>query len=299
MGAFDQLVVRGLPLVPRRIVQRVGRRYVAGEVLAEAANVVRALNEEGALATVDFLGEDVRQASQVDGVVQEYLRLLDRIHAERLHSNVSVKLSALGLKSDAQSCREQLARIAGCARRFDNFVRIDMEDHSYTDDTLRIFDELEPRWGNLGVVLQAMLRRTPHDIETLLPRRVNVRLCKGIYREPAELAYQDESEVRDAFARCLRRLLEGKCYVGIATHDDLCVQAAEQTVRLLGLAPDRYEFQLLLGVRPSLRRRLIAAGHRVRVYVPYGADWYAYSCRRLRENPKVARHIIRAWVLRR
>jgi proline dehydrogenase len=295
LSLWERMIVGLLPVVPRWGVKRVARRYVAGETLEQALGAVEALNAQGALATVDVLGESVT-LEQAQTTVEAYTRLQEAIVARGLESGVSVKLTALGLKQDQARCAQNLRVIAEHARQRGLFVRIDMEDHSCTNATLRIYRQLQPLVGNLGVVLQAMLRRTPDDIAALLEagRGLNVRLCKGIYREPPELAFQGADEVRQAYVACLDQLLEGGAYVGIATHDDALVEAGLQRVGDRSLSPEAYEFQMLLGVRPQLRQQLLSQGHRLRVYVPYGADWYAYSLRRLRENPAIAGHVTRA-----
>lgn len=293
-GAFERLVVRSLPYVPRPVVRRVARRYVAGETIDDVLRTVSALRDEGALATVDLLGEEASSAEQSAAAVAEYGRVLERLAAAGLESTISVKPTMLGLRLDEGLCAGHVAELARRATEAGTAVQIDMEDHTATDATLRIYEQLRGRFPGLGVALQAMLRRTPADIARLLAGPTNVRLVKGIYREPAELALQDREQIRAAFSSCLEALLGGGAYTAIATHDAGLVAEAEARVQALGLWHDQYEFQMLLGVLPALRRRLIAQGHRVRVYVPYGGDWYAYSLRRLRENPEVARHVARA-----
>jgi proline dehydrogenase len=300
LSLWERMIVGVLPVVPRWGVKRVAQRYVAGESLSQAMSTVEALNAEGSLATVDLLGESVTTEAQARSAVEEYLRLLEAIATGGLQSGVSVKLTALGLKLDEALSAQNLNQIARRAREHGLFVRIDMEDHTCTDATLRVYRQLQPQVGNLGVVLQAMLRRTPDDIAALLAAGsgLNVRLCKGIYREPPELAFQDADEVRQAYVACLDQLLGEGAHVGIATHDDALVEAGLQRVSDLSLSPEAYEFQMLLGVRPQLRQRLLDEKHRLRVYVPYGADWYAYSLRRLRENPAIAGHVTRAMLKR-
>jgi proline dehydrogenase len=197
---------------------------------------------------------------------------------------------------DKSLCLDNIARVMEHAAKLDSFVRIDMEDHECTDITLDIYRQLREQFSNVGTVLQSMLHRTEDDARELLPSATNIRLCKGIYREPPEIAYQDPEEVRDSYRRILNVLLEGGAYVGIATHDEALTETSVQTVERLGLAREQYEFQMLLGVRESLRQDLISRGHRLRVYVPFGADWYAYSVRRLRENPSVAKHVVTAFI---
>jgi proline dehydrogenase len=294
MSAFNRLLVTGLPAVPKPIVGRVAARYVAGEELADAIRVVRTLNQQGAMATLDVLGEEVSEREKATAAVEEYLRVFETIDREKVDSNVSIKLTLLGLKIDEGFCRDNVARIVETARRFGNFVRIDMEDHTTTDATLRIYRELHARFGNLGVVLQAYMRRTLRDVEELPDHGASVRLCKGIYVEPRKIAWKGFETVRHNYVQALDKLFSRGVYVGIATHDEYLACAATALIDKHGLKRDQYEFQMLLGVDEELRRILIEAGHRLRVYVPYGRDWYPYSIRRLRENPEVARHVLKA-----
>jgi proline dehydrogenase len=295
MSIFDSMVKHGMPLIPKPIVGRVARRYVAGETLDDAVRSLRALNAEGAMGTVDVLGEEVHERSRAAAAVEQYLALIDRIQTEGLDANISVKPTMLGLKIDEALCADNVGRIVAKASGHGNFVRIDMEDHSCTDPTLRLYRTVHAaRPGAVGVVLQAYLHRTLGDIRGLLPLAPNIRVCKGIYREPRAIAWHDFDAVRANFVAAVDRLLTAGAYVGIATHDTYLVCAAMATVDRLGLDPSRYEFQMLLGVDPELRRIILGAGHRLRVYVPFGRDWYPYSMRRLRENPTVARHVMRA-----
>lgn len=294
MSLFDWLVVRGLPLVPKAIVGRVASRYVAGETLDDALGEVARLAGEGAMATLDLLGEEVTERDRAVATAAEYERMLDAIAERGLPSNVSIKPTALGLKIDDAFFRDNLERVFGAARRHGNFVRIDMEDVSTTDATLAAYRELHPRFPNIGVVLQAYLRRTLADVEALPRAGANVRLCKGIYLEPRAAAYRAYETVRHNYLAALEKLLTRGVYTAIATHDEHLVCGALALLDRLRVPRERYEFQMLLGVEPELRRILLAEGHRLRVYVPYGRDWYPYSTRRLRENPQVARHVLRA-----
>ncbi|MBD3871149.1 MAG: proline dehydrogenase family protein [Acidobacteria bacterium] len=295
MSLFDTLVKYGMPFVPKTIVGRVARRYVAGDTLDDAVHTLRALNDEGAMGTVDILGEEVREPVKATAAVEEYLRLLDRIEDEKLDANISIKPTMLGLNVDQSLCEENLLRIVARAAQFNNFVRVDMEDHTCTDNTIRLFRQMhEEHPTSVGVVLQSYLHRTIADINSLLPLVPNIRICKGIYREPREIAWKDFETIRANFVYATEKLLSSGAYVGIATHDPHLVWAGMQIVDRLGLDHDRYEFQMLLGVDPELRRVILANGHRLRVYVPYGKDWYPYSIRRLRENPTVAHHVVRA-----
>jgi proline dehydrogenase len=296
---LNRLLVTGLPVVPKFVVGRVASRYVAGETLDDALRVVRNLNAEGAMATIDVLGEEVKERDKAMQAVDEYLRVFDAIESQHLDANVSIKLTLLGLKIDEGFCRDNVERIAAAAKAYGNFVRIDMEDHTCTDPTLRIYHDLQPRYGNLGVVFQAYMRRTLADVAALPRQGASVRLCKGIYVEPRRIAWKGYETVRAHFVRALEKLIEQGVYPAIATHDEYLVCAAVALIDKHGLEPRQYEFQMLLGVDEELRRILIAAGHRLRVYVPFGRDWYPYSMRRLRENPEVARHVLKAMLSRR
>ena len=295
MAILRSLLGRSLPFVPKPIVRRVARRYVAGETLADASARTRELNARGLVATLALLGEEVTDRDRAKRAVDEYVELIERIRADRLRSGISIKLTLLGLKIDEQFCRDNLFEVAAAARTAGLFVRIDMEDHTCTDATLRLYHAGQGRYGNLGVVLQAYLHRTLADIASLEPG-TSVRLCKGIYIEPPQIAWRDYEQVRESFVVCLEALLARGCRVGIATHDGRLVDRSRAIVGALGLDAQTYEFQTLLGVREELRDRLLAEGHRVRVYVPYGADWYLYSIRRLRENPKIAVYVLRAFL---
>lgn len=298
MNVLNALLARTLPLVPRPIVRRVASRYVAGETLDDAVRTVRRLSAEGCLATLDVLGEDVVRFSETAETVAEYRRALEALAGLRLDANISVKLTALGLKLDPSRCREQFGRILDAARERDTFVRIDMEDSSVTEETLRIFFESRQKTERVGLVLQAYLRRSRDDARRAAAVRANVRVCKGIYIEPPEIAFQDREEIRDNFAALVDDLFEAGCYVGIATHDEAVVERALETIARRRLGRDAYEFQMLLGVGADLRRRLVGAGHRLRVYVPYGRSWYAYSLRRLKENPAIAGNVLRGLLAR-
>jgi proline dehydrogenase len=294
MSLFDRIVVASIPLVPRALVRKVARRYVAGETLQDAIAVARSLAAEGAMATLDVLGESVTRPEQTEAARDEYLRALDAIAASGLAANTSVKPTAVGLSIDPDLARRNLAAICRKAAGHGIFVRLDMEDTPFTEKTIRLALDLKAEFGNVGTVLQACLRRSLADLARLGEAKMNVRICKGIYNEPRELAYKGHDVVVRNYADMVERHLGAGGYAAIATHDEACIQAALATIDRLSLQADAYEFQMLLGVDPLLRRVLISSGHRLRVYVPYGRDWYAYSTRRLRENPAIARHIVNA-----
>lgn len=290
---FDRLVVTGLPFVPRPVVRRVASRYVAGETLEDALAAARALSEEGAMSTLDVLGESVSRKEQTLATRDEYLRVLDAIAASKLPANVSVKPTAIGLAIDPALALENCRAICTRAAEHGVFVRLDMEDSPFTTATLDLAVALKAEFPAVGVVVQAYLRRTLADLDRLVAVSMNVRVCKGIYVEPRALAYKDRATVVSNFAALVEKLLAAGCYVGIATHDDACVQRCLAVVDRLRLRPEAYEFQMLLGVDPELRKVLLSSGHRLRVYVPYGRDWHAYSMRRLKENPAIAGHVAR------
>jgi len=289
---LDRAIVRALPAVPRPVVKRLSSRYIAGTTLTEACDVVRVLNAQGKEATLDVLGEEVTLREEATGLRDVYRRALDTIDEEGLRSNVSVKLTALGLKLDPKLCRSNLVALVEEAAPLGNFVRIDMEDSSTTSETLALYRDLRNGGhDNLGVVLQAALKRTLTDIEGLADLTPSVRICKGIYVEPAEIAYQEDETIRLNFLDVLEALFDVGSYVGIATHDDWLIGEALALLERRKLGRADYEFQMLLGVRPELGDQLVREGHRLRIYVPFGRRWYEYSIRRLQENPKLAGYV--------
>ena len=292
MSVFHSLVARSLPLVPRPIVRRVSQRYIAGETLQDAVTAVRVLNMEGLMATVDILGESVHERTLVEQALRDYIAALHAIRDHRLDSNVSIKPTNFGLKIDFDLCYEKVRALVLEARALGNFVRIDMEDSSCTSATLDLYRKLRAEGlTNVGVVLQAYMRRTLSDVAAL-PEKPNVRVCKGIYVEPPDIAFKERALVNRNFRETVAALFDRGAYVGIATHDEEVVYEAQKLIRERSLQPPQYEFQMLLGVTESLRRVIHRDGHRLRVYVPYGPQWYAYSLRRLKENPQIAGYIL-------
>ena len=292
MGLVDSTIVRFLPAVPKPVVRKISERYIAGEDLDDALVVVRRLNDQGKLATIDVLGEEITSPEEARAIATAYRESLDAFERGRLESNVSVKPTGLGLKLGYDLCKENLEDVVHHAAELGNFVRIDMEDSSTTDDTLRLYCELRSAgFDNVGVVFQARLKRPLQDIRDLAELRPNVRICKGIYLESPEIAYRDFDSIRASFVQSLEVLLEAGCYVGIATHDEWLVEQGQRLTGARGLGREEYEFQMLLGVRPSMGDELVRGGHRLRIYTPFGEHWYAYSLRRLQENPKIAGYI--------
>jgi proline dehydrogenase len=294
MTLVDRVIARTLPAVPKSVVRRVANRYIAGETTDDALRVVAGLNSRGFRATLDILGEHIRTMDQAHRATEGYLNVLEEIAKRRVDSTISIKLTQLGLKLDRQACLDMARRLVRRASELNNFVRIDMEDSSCTTDTLATYRELRREFSNVGVVVQAYLRRTMDDVCALEDLRPNYRLCKGVYVEPREISYHDMRVINRNYVALLERLLAKGSYVGIATHDELMVWEALRIIRELKLPSTAYEFQMLLGVEEQLRDIIRAAGHTVRVYIPFGRDWYSYSVRRLRENPRLAGYVFKA-----
>ncbi len=294
MTLLDRAIAGALPLVPKPVVKRVAGRYIAGETPEQALVAAAGMNRQGFRATLDILGEHIRKLEQAAEAVDTYLHLLGEIDRRRLDANISLKLTQLGLKLDAAACLDNIDRLARRAKELNNFVRIDMEDSSCTTDTLRVYRALRKDHENVGIVIQAYLRRTMDDVQSLEDLRPNCRLCKGVYVEPPSIAFKEMREINHHYIAVLERLLRNGSYVGIATHDPFIVNEALRLIRELNLPPTAYEFQMLLGVGERLRDRILAEGHKLRVYIPFGHEWYAYSVRRLRENPRLAGYVLRA-----
>ncbi len=287
MTLLDRAIVKTLPAVPRPVVRRLSSHYIAGESLVDAVVTVKRLNAQGKLATIDVLGEEIANVAEAKAIAGEYVEVLDAIEREQLEANISVKLTGFGLKLGYQVCKRNLERVVGSAGERGIFVRIDMEDSTTTDDTLRLYRELRSAGHDVGVVLQASLKRTLADVHGLH----DVRVCKGIYVEPGELQFRDPDVVRDSFVSVVEALVHEGAYVAIATHDEAVIERSLALLERAGRRHDEYEFQMLLGVRESMGDELVRAGHRFRIYVPYGRQWYEYSLRRLQENPKIARYV--------
>lgn len=281
---------------------RVARRFVAGETLDDAIRAVQALNQKGILATLDHLGENVHTEADATRAAQAYLDLLERIAASGIKSNVSLKLTQLGLDIGEDLCIGNMRRILECARKYNNFVRIDMESTAYTDRTLRVFRALREdyEFANVGVVIQAYLYRSETDVTELASEGANIRLCKGAYKEPPEVAFPLKADVDKNYVRLMQLYLSDEArakgaYIGVATHDEKMIQATKAFVAQRQIPKDRFEFQMLYGIRSQAQEQLVADGYKMRVYVPYGGEWYPYFMRRLAERPAnvwfIVRHI--------
>ena len=301
MNPFNKAIALALPFIPKAIVRNVSKRYIAGATLDDAISTVRSLNSKGAMATVDVLGEFITTLDQARENTRYCCEVLRRIHKDGLQSNISIKLTSLGLALDGTMCEQHVREIIITAREHGNqLVRMDMENSPYTTLTIDLYRKLRKEFTNIGVVLQSYLRRTPSDIEELLAEgsaidiQTNVRLCKGIYTELEAIAFQKHGEVQQNYMLSLDKLLKARAYVGIATHDEVLIDGAKKLIQKYGISNNAFEFQMLLGVRENIRDALIRDGYRLRVYVPFGEDWYGYSIRRLKENPKMAGYIVKA-----
>lgn len=295
MQPLNRLMVYALQLLPRRLVKPFAMRYIAGERLADALRVLGDLNARKMMGTVDVLGENVstkEESFQAMKACEDVLRAIEKNH---LQSSLSIKLTQLGLKLDPEFCHENVKSLLTIARSHGTFVRIDMEDSSTTTATLKLYERLSSEgFENVGVVIQACLKRSEEDMQRLIRRMANVRLVKGIYNEPEVVVFKDKEEIRRNYLKLLRMLLEAKCYTGIATHDDLLIRNAYQYIQEMKLQRSDYEFQMLYGVRVKLRDQIVGDGHRMRIYVPFGMQWYSYSMRRFQENPQIARYVLQA-----
>jgi len=294
MNFLNKSIAYTLPLIPKYILWKFSKKYVAGTEIKDAVRVIQALNEKGIRATLDVLGEFSKDRKAATASAEKYFAVLRAIDHNKLDSNISIKPTQLGLKIDKDLCFNNIRQIVQSAASYDNFVRIDMEDSSCTDDTLDIFFKLREEFENVGVVLQSYLRRTLADVAGLTDLTANIRLCKGIYVEPREIAYNDPELINQNYLMILDHLFSRRSYVGIATHDEKLVFGAEALVKKLSLRTSDYEFQMLLGVDEQLRDLIVSNGHPMRIYVPFGEDWHSYCIRRLKENPKIAGYVLAA-----
>ncbi|MCF8039413.1 MAG: proline dehydrogenase family protein [Desulfohalobiaceae bacterium] len=291
MSIFDQLVSRTIMHVPGPLVSVFARKYIAGEDLEDALDLTRTFNTDNIITTIDVLGEFISTRKEALYFKDRGLEVLEAIQKTGVKANLSIKPTQMGLQLDDDFARVNIEELVAYAQQIGNFVRIDMEDVQCTDQTLKLYRQLRRKYpGHVGTVLQAYLRRTAQDIEDLSDGPLNIRLCKGIYREPRQQAFKHPEVINMNFNHCLEKLLDKGAYVGIATHDSRLVYQAMRLIERYGLLSDQYEFQMLLGVDEEMRRIIVNQGHRLRVYVPFGKSWLPYARRRLKENPDIARH---------
>lgn len=296
MDAFNNLIVRAVQLMPKSVVGFFSKKYIAGETLQDAVDFVKKLNQKGIYATMDVLGESVANKSESIKCKNEALEVLEAIEKNKLMANLSIKPTQMGLAIDEQFAYEQILELVKKAADYKNFVRIDMEDSPFTDKTINVYKRIYADYKNVGVVIQAYMKRSFDDIVALNKIGTNYRLCKGIYVEPAAIAFKGKQEVRDNYLKLLDQMFKDGNYVGIATHDKPLIDAAYARIKNQNIPKEKFEFQMLLGVREDLRDKINSDGYKIRIYVPYGKDWYAYSVRRLKENPSVAGTIAKSFL---
>lgn len=297
---LNRIIANMLPYMPKKLIWIFSNRYIAGETIEDGLQVSRELNREGTEVTIDLLGEFITNLNQAEENKRRYIAIIDRFTSEKISGNFSVKPSMFGLLLDTRTCYNHLYEIVEKAAERRSFIRIDMEDSKCVDAELNLYRKLHQKFPlHVGIVIQAYLRRTLDDLRSFTQpgesaALFNFRLCKGIYIEPPHIAYKDRQEIRYHYLEDLEWILKNNMYVGIATHDKYLVSHAIELLQKYNTPKDRYEFQMLYGVTPELRRSIVAEGHRMRVYVPFGKDWFNYSTRRLKENPKIASHVMKA-----
>ena len=301
---FNKIIAHLLPYMPKKLVWLFSQRYIAGETMEDGLRVARELNQQGIEVTIDLLGEFIVSLEQAEENKNKYLAIIERFTSENIKGNVSLKPTMFGLLIDQETCYNHLREIVAKAAEKNNFVRVDMEDSQCVDPELKIFKKLKKEFsGHVGLVLQAYLRRTLDDLTDFsnFPSNghpLNFRLCKGIYIEPAQVAYKNYQEVRKHYLEDLEFMFKNHMYTGIATHDKYLIEGALKLIEKHQVPKTMYEFQMLYGVTPELRNSIVTKGHKMRVYVPFGNEWFKYSTRRLKENPEMASHIIKALFFR-
>ena len=301
---INQLIAKMLPYFPEKLIWIFSKRYISGQTIDDALAESRKLNKNKTMVSVDLLGEYVNNLTEAEHYKEQYVELIKRFTAEKIDGHFSVKPSMFGLLLDKEACYRNIKDIVKVADECNSFIRIDMEDSECTSDEIAIFRRLKSDFPTrVGLVVQAYMRRTLDDVKSLMDLNLpeaplSFRLCKGIYIEIEPVAYQGYQEIRDHYIDDLRFMLQNGIYVGIATHDKYLVDKAYELIDQLNIPKDKYEFQMLYGVAPKLRQSIVDRGNRMRVYVPYGKQWFSYSTRRLKENPNMVWHIIKAMFVR-
>jgi len=301
---LNKIISNILPYMPKKLVWVFSKRYIAGETLEDGILASKLLNAKNIEVTIDILGEFINTLDEAEQNRDEYIGVIERFTAENIIGNFSIKPTMFGLLIDKEVCYKYMRDVVKMAAAKNSFVRIDMEDSQCVDMEIEIFRRLRTEFpANVGLVLQAYMRRTKSDLEALndlntAAHPISFRLCKGIYIEPESIAFKGYQEIRDNYLADLKFMFENKMYAGIATHDKYLVDGAKKMITEMNIPKNMYEFQMLYGVTPELRQSIVDEGHRIRVYVPYGQKWFNYSTRRLKENPKMAQHIIKALFVR-
>jgi proline dehydrogenase len=301
---FNKFIASILPYFPKKFIWIFSRAYISGVTMADAIRVSKELNAQGIKVTLDVLGEFIKSLDEAEANKQEYLELIDETQKEGIIGNYSLKPTSFGLLIDKEACYRLMREIVAKAASYNNFCRVDMEDSPCTDMEIELYRRLHAEFPkNVGLVVQAYLKRTYGDLEKMLDMNTreipaNYRLCKGIYIEPAEIAYKKYEEINQHYLEDLEFMFRNRIYVGIATHDRPLIEGAYRLIEKYNVPKNMYEFQMLYGVTPKLRQSIVDEGHVMRVYVPFGEKWFGYSTRRLKENPKIASHIIKALFVR-
>ncbi|HUW05382.1 MAG TPA: proline dehydrogenase family protein [Williamwhitmania sp.] len=301
---FNKMIAAMLPYFPKKIIWIFSKRYIAGETIEDAIRASKELNAKGIKVTLDILGEFIKNLDEAEKNKVEYLELIDRIQKENIDGNYSVKPTMFGLLIDKEVCYKHIREIVAKAASYNNFIRVDMEDSPCTDMEIELYRKLKAEFPkNVGLVVQAYMKRTLQDVTNLMDIQtietpLNYRLCKGIYVEPAAIAYKKYEEINAHYLEDLEFMLKNGVYPGIATHDKPLIEGAYKLIEKYNVPKNKYEFQMLYGVTPELRSSIVANGHTMRVYVPFGKQWFGYSTRRLKENPKMASHIMKALFVR-
>ena len=299
MGILNSLVVGSAPLMPKFMIGKIASVYVAGDKLEDGLKLAKKLNSKGFSATLDLLGEEVKNRKQTNLVRNSYCDLLDGIANWGIDCNVSLKLTALGLKIDEELCWDNLSVVLDKAKEYNNFIRLDMENSEVTDSTIEMCKRGRDYYPKCGTVLQSYMKRTMSDIDLLNSHDTNIRLCKGAYKEDKEIAYQDYQKIRDNYLKSAEKMMDNGIYIGLATHDKWLIEELEKLIEKKSYKKNMYEFQALSGVPiDKILDRLINEGHKVRYYIPYGPEWYAYSIRRMRENPDIWKDTLKAFFFR-
>jgi len=281
--------------MPKKLVWKFSKKYIAGETLQDAVSLVKNLNSIGILATIDVLGEAVTNKSEAIESKVEASKVIDKIIIENLNANLSIKPTQMGLSIDSDFAYEQISELVGKLVKVNNFLRLDMEDSPYTTLTIDLLKKLREKYNqdSVGIVIQSYLKRSLGDVKELNKINTNYRLCKGIYVEPSEIAYKEKDIIRNNYLTLLEEMIKSGNYVGIATHDEYLIDEAYKLIDKYKLGEDKFEFQMLLGVREDLRDKILKDRYKIRIYVPYGVHWYKYSIRRLKENPAIAGYIFK------
>ena len=293
MNLLNKLIVTIVQFMPKKLVWKFSKKYIAGETLQDAVNLVKELNKKGILATLDLLGEAVKNKDEAIESKDEAKRVIEKIISEKLMANLSIKPTQMGLSIDSEFAYEQISELVAKVEEVNNFIRIDMEDSPYTTLTFDLLKRLREKYSRVGVVVQAYLKRSINDIIDLNKINTNYRLCKGIYLESQEIAYKKRKTIRENYLKLLEEIISSGNYVGIATHDEYLINESCKLIKKYNLTNDNFEFQMLLGVREDLKDKIVRDGYKIRIYIPYGKNWYNYSIRRLKENPTIAGYIFK------